>query len=171
MFEKKRSSPKLKRFFRPKSVALQKKKRTSPTFKRFSRPKLGDLRKKKGLHRLWVSSRTKKHSTFLVQITPSPSQLLLSNPAGGLFSFLEQNSASKALKTCYFAYFSGQWEAVAPPPSYATERADVSRSINKKFISFYKNLPSCYFLRFKSIVWALFFFSGYVYLSFSIARP
>ena len=67
---------------------------------------------KKGLHQnsvtypdqVWVRS-----TTFLVQITASPSQLLLPNPVGGLFSFLDQKSASKALKTCYFAYFSGQW--------------------------------------------------------------
>ena len=56
----------------------------------------------------------KKISTFLVQITTSPSQLLLPNPVGGLFSFLEQKSVTKALKTCYFAYFLGQWGAVAP---------------------------------------------------------
>ena len=36
-------------------------------------------------------------------------KLLLPNLVGGLFSFLEQKSAIKALKTCYFAYFSGQW--------------------------------------------------------------
>ena len=40
-------------------------------------------------------------------ITASPSQLLLPIPVGGLFSFLAQKSASKALNTCYFAYFSG----------------------------------------------------------------
>ena len=45
-----------------------------------------------------------KKSTVLVQTTASFSQLRLPNPiGGGLFSFLEQKSASKALKTCYFA--------------------------------------------------------------------
>ena len=42
---------------------------------------------------------------------------------GGLFSFLEQKSASKALKTCDFPYFSGQWGGGSSPasrPSYAT---------------------------------------------------
>ena len=34
---------------------------------------------------------------------------------GGLFSFLEQKSSSKALKTWYFVYFLGQWGARAPP--------------------------------------------------------
>ena len=40
----------------------------------------------------------------------------------GLFSFLYQKSASKLQKTCYFAYFSGQWgvKASFAPPSYAT---------------------------------------------------
>ena len=37
---------------------------------------------------------------------------------GGLFSILEQKSASKPLKTCYFAYFSGKCGGLAPslPP-------------------------------------------------------
>ena len=34
---------------------------------------------------------------------------------GGLFSFLEQKLASKALETCYFACFSGQWGRLEPP--------------------------------------------------------
>ena len=35
---------------------------------------------------------------------------------GGLFSFLEQKSASEAVKAWYFTYFSGHWgRAVAPP--------------------------------------------------------
>ena len=82
----------------------------------------------KGLHQFWngfsgrnqVISKKKtsspifgvrsrrNNSTFLFQITASPSQLLFPNPLGGLFSFSEQKSASKALKTCYFAYSSGQ---------------------------------------------------------------
>ena len=45
---------------------------------------------------------------------------------GGLFSFLEQKSSSKALETCYFEYFSGQWKRLRPlpalPPGYATSR-------------------------------------------------
>ena len=44
-------------------------------------------------------------STILVQTTASPSHLRLPNPfRGGLFSVLEQKSASKTQKTCYFAY-------------------------------------------------------------------
>ena len=42
-------------------------------------------------------------------------------PLGGLFSFFEQKSASKALKTCDFAYISGQWRGSSPPaPPLAT---------------------------------------------------
>ena len=50
------------------------------------------------------------------RITETPSQLPHQIPSGGggLFSFFEQKSAPKALKTCDFAYFSGQWGARAP---------------------------------------------------------
>ena len=117
---KKRSSPKFKRFFRSKLGDLQKKKRSSPQFKQFFRPKLADLHTKKRSLSTLGELQNKKNSTILVQITASPSQFLLPNPLGGLFSFLEQKSSSKALKTCYFAYFSGQWGAIAAPPGYAT---------------------------------------------------
>ena len=57
------------------------------------------------------------------QITATPFQLRHPNPfRGGLFSFFEQNSASKPLKTGGFAYFSGQWggSSSPAPPGYAT---------------------------------------------------
>ena len=99
----------------------------------FFRPKLRDLRKKNE-RKIFTEIKTvfpakirwspekkmpspkfshflvQKHtSSFLVQITGTFSQLLIANLfGGGLFSFLEQKSASKALKTWYFAYFSGQ---------------------------------------------------------------
>ena len=62
-----------------------------------------------------------KNSIFVVQITKSSSQLLTVNSIrGGLFLFLEQKSASKALKTYFFAYFSGQWVGSSPSsPGYA----------------------------------------------------
>ena len=48
-------------------------------------------------------------------------QFSLLIPLGGLFSFLKQKSASKVLKTGYFAYFLGQWGTTAPlPPPLAT---------------------------------------------------
>ena len=98
-------------------------------FKVFFWPKSGDFQKKKALHRLWVSSRTKKlhysgpnNGKFFT--TSAPKSLW-----GGLFSFLEQKSASKALKTCYFAYFSGQWGSSSsphPPADYATGRSSAT---------------------------------------------
>ena len=57
------------------------------------------------------------------------SQQLLHNfgtqiPLKGLFSFFQQKSASKAPKTCDFAYFTGQRGGLQPPPppppGYAT---------------------------------------------------
>ena len=42
---------------------------------------------------------------------------------GGLFSISHRKSASKAQKTCDFAYFTSQWgglEPPRPPPGYAT---------------------------------------------------
>ena len=63
-----------------------------------------------------------KLTTFMVQITASPSQILLPNPVGmGLFSFLDQKSASKALKSAILLTFQANGEATAPrPPGYAT---------------------------------------------------
>ena len=97
--------------------------------KRFFRPKLGDLQKKKIFTQIQAVFLTNfrcgpeiKNCTFLVQITASPSQLLIANPIGGLFSFLEQKSASNALKTWYFAYFSGQW-GLDPPLLWLPVRA------------------------------------------------
>ena len=72
-----------------------KKCRSSPKISQFFWPTLGEVQK--------------KTSSFLIKITASPFQLLLANPFGvGLFSFLKQKSASKALKPWYFKYFSGQ---------------------------------------------------------------
>ena len=42
---------------------------------------------------------------------------------GGIFSIFHRKSASKAQKTCDFAYFTSQWrglEPPPPPPGYAT---------------------------------------------------
>ena len=35
---------------------------------------------------------------------------------GGLFSIFHRKSASKAQKTCDFAYFTSQWGGLEPPP-------------------------------------------------------
>ena len=89
----------------PKKKGLH---RSSNAEIRNSRPKTGDLKKK--VFTDFGQAPEPNNSTILVQMTACPSQLWLPNPfGGGLFSILEQKSASKALKTCYFAYFSGQF--------------------------------------------------------------
>ena len=106
--QKKRSSPKFRRifwrkseiqtsFFSSKTGDLQKKKRSSPKFRRIFRPK-----------------------SEIQTLFQAESRHLLHNfgtqfPLGGLFSFFHQKSASKAPKTCDFAYFTGQWGELEPP--------------------------------------------------------
>ena len=113
--------------FLPKSGDLRKKKRSSPKLKQFFRPKLGDLQKKRKKRKKKVF--TQMQSVFLTNFFspekkkhffgPNHSKFFTTSDRqshwGGLFSFLEQKSASKALKTWYFVYFSGQWGARAPP--------------------------------------------------------
>ena len=60
-----------------------------------------------------------KKKGFLHNFLPISPSLTPISFGGGLFSFLDQKSASKLLKSRYFAYFSGQWrglEAPTPPP-------------------------------------------------------
>ena len=58
---------------------------------------------------------------------------------GGLFSIFHRKSASKAQKTCDFAYFTSQWGGLEPPPppppGYAT--ATNPNSATMRFISFF----------------------------------
>ena len=97
--------------------------------KRFFRSKTGDLQKKKiGTD---FSAEMTNSNDSSGRITATLSQLRLPNSfKGGLFSFLEQKSASNALKTCDFAYFSGQRP---PPPGYATEGVLIRRIIASHF--------------------------------------
>ena len=54
----------------------------------------------------------------------SPSQLRLPNPFGGAVFIFGAEIGLKALKTRYFAYFSGQWGGLKPPsPGYTTDLA------------------------------------------------
>ena len=107
---KKRSSPKLRRIFWPKSeiqTLFQPKNRWSPTKKKRSSPK---------------SRRIFRPVVDIQTLFQAKSRHLLHNfgtqfPLEGLFSFFYQKSASKAPKTCDFAYFTGQWESWAPPPA------------------------------------------------------
>ena len=117
--KKRRSSPKLKRFFRPELSDLKKKK-SSPKLKRFFRPELGDLKKKKVF--------TKIQSLFLTNFGCAPEKKLhFSSPNNsksfatsapqsrwGLFSFLEQKSATKALKRTILHTFQANGGARAP---------------------------------------------------------
>ena len=125
--KKKRSSPKFRVIFRPKSkiqrffsaqnLVISKKKKglrqnsewcfgRNPKFKDFFRPKLGDLQKKKVFAKI--------QGDF-------SSNFASSNVWGGLFSFFHRKSASKAQKTCDFAYFTSQWGGSSPPrPPLAT---------------------------------------------------
>ena len=141
----KRSSPKFKEFFRPKSETQgffsaecrwsPIKKKSSPKFKGFFRPQLKIQRV--FLAEIRWSQKKKRSSPTLSELQNQKNPLFWSKqrqvlhnfgsqiPLGGLFSFLEQKSASKALKTCYFAYISGQWassSSLHPPAGYATGR-------------------------------------------------
>ena len=67
-----------------------------------------EKKKKKGLHQNWdrffVQFRKFRHLRGAVFLW------------GGLFSIFHKKSASKALKTCDFAYFASQWGWLEPPP-------------------------------------------------------
>ena len=91
-------------------------------FKGFFRPKLGDLqkkkkkKKKKGLRQ--NSGRFFSQFRKFKRLRGGSFRM-----GGGLFSIFHRKSASKAQKTCVFAYFTSQWEGLEPPPpppGYAT---------------------------------------------------
>ena len=97
--KKKRSSPKFRVIFRPKSE-----------IQRFFPPKIRWSPKKK----------TKRSSPkFRVIFRPIRKFRRLRGGCfrmGGLFSIFHIKSASKAQKTCDFAYFASQWGGLEPPP-------------------------------------------------------
>ena len=103
--KKKRSSPKLRVIFRPKSE-----------IQRFFPPKIR-----------WSPKKKKERSSPKLRLIFRPiSQIQTFEggcfPCGGLFSIFHKKSASKAPKTCDFAYFASQWGGSSPPapPGYAT---------------------------------------------------
>ena len=129
-----RKARKFEGFFRPKSGGLQKKKkglrrnwvrffRRNPKFKGFFPPK----------NRWSPKKKKQKKKVFFAEIesdfsakfgNSNVSGGLFSLWGGGLFSIFYKKSASKALKTCDFEYFTSQWgglEPPRPPPCYATE--------------------------------------------------
>ena len=126
----------------------------NPKFNRFFRPKLGDLQKKKkkkvfakiqsdfsaeiqtsnvfSAQNQVISKKKKKKKVFAKIHGDFSPNFATSNvwggaifEWGGLFSIFHRKSASKAQKTCVFAYFTSQWGGLepppAPPPGYATE--------------------------------------------------
>ena len=118
-----------KRFFRPKLGDLQKK-RSSPKFRvifrpkskiqTFFRPKLGDLQKKKKKKKKKKGLR-QNSGRFFSQFRKFKRLRGGSFRMGGLFSIFHRKSASKAQKTCDFAYFTSQWGSSSPPrPPLAT---------------------------------------------------
>ena len=82
-------------------------------FKRFFRPKLGDLQKKKKKKK---RSSPKFRAIFLPISQVQTFEGGLFWYEGGLFSIFHGKSASKAQKTCDFAYFTSQWGRLEPPP-------------------------------------------------------
>ena len=80
-----------------------------------SKKKKTRKKKEKGLHR----NRDGFFHRFPTLLPPKSRQLLhnfvTKSLQGGPFSFFKQKSASKALKPCDFACFSGQWGEFEPP--------------------------------------------------------
>ena len=120
---------KFKRFSAQKQVISKKKKGLhrnwdgffgrNRKFKPFFRPKTGDLQKKN--NKVFTEIETDfsadigNSNSSSARIRGNSFTTSSPNPFwGGLF--FEQKSASKALKTCDFAYFSGQWGWAGAPP-------------------------------------------------------
>ena len=83
----------------------------NPKFQRFFRPKLGDLQKKKKKKGLRQNS-----GRFFSQFRKFKRLRGALFVWGGLFSIFHRKSASKAQKSCDFAYFTSQWVGLEPPP-------------------------------------------------------
>ena len=98
--KKKRSSPKFRVIFRPNSE-----------IQRFFPPKIrwSLKKKKKGLHQNW--------DWYFVQFRKFRRLRGGCFRMGGLFSIFHWKSASKAQKTCDFAYFTSQWGGARAPPA------------------------------------------------------
>ena len=90
---------------------------------------ISKTKEKKGLHRNWdrFFGQNRNFKRFFrpghdIYFTTSAPIFF----EGELFSLFHQKSASKAPKTCDFAYFAGQWGRLEtpspPPPGYATAR-------------------------------------------------
>ena len=125
-----RKPRKFERFFRPKTGGLQKQKRSSPKLRLIFRPK-SEIQTFFPPKNRWSKKKRKKIFTeietdFSTKIGNSNDMYFTTSAPnflwGGLFSIFHQKSASKAPKTCDFAYFTSQWRGSrgAPPPPLAT---------------------------------------------------
>ena len=110
-----RNVSEIQRFFPPKIrwSPKKKKKRSSPKFRVIFRPKSKSQRF--FLPKIRWSQKKKKKVFAKIQGDFS-SNFAFSNVWGGLFSIFHRKSASKAQKTCDFAYFTSQWGGLEPPP-------------------------------------------------------
>ena len=127
-------NPKVKRFFRPKLGDLQKKKkkkRSSPKFRLIFRPKSKIQTFFPPKLRWSPKKKKKKKKKVFAKIQGDFSPNFASSNVwggalfvwGGLFSIFHRKSASKAQKTCFFAYFTSQWGGpplATPAPPLAT---------------------------------------------------
>ena len=97
--------------------------RKDQKFKGFFRPKLGDLQKKKKKKK--KKGLRQNSGRFFSQFRNFKRLRGALFVWGGLFSIFHGKSASKAQKTCVFAYFTSQWGGLEPPPApprgYATD--------------------------------------------------
>ena len=97
-----RPSSEIQTFFPPKNRWSPKKKKKKKVFTEIETD---------------FSAQIGNSNAFSGRITTCTSQL---RPpisfGGGLFSISHQKSASKAPKTCDFAYFTSQWEGLEPAP-------------------------------------------------------
>ena len=110
-----RSSIRLSRCFSPNNRwSPKKRKRSFLKLRRFFSPNLGDLKKKKKKEK---GLQPGCNPVFWSKSHQVSEQFLLPTQGGGLFSFLEQKSASKVLKSGVFCIlFRPMGRAIAPAP-------------------------------------------------------
>ena len=107
-------------------ISKKEKKRSSLKLRRIFRPKLK-------IHTVLPAESQQRLHNFGTQISSG----------GGLFSFFHQKSASKAPKTCDFAYFTGQWGGLEPPAPLATLLVDHSQIVRNLGGKAYSRVAKC----------------------------
>ena len=125
-----RKDRKLKRFFRPKSSDLQKKKKKKKkkVFAKIQSDFSAEIQNANVFSaQNQVISKKKKKKKKKKGLRQNSRRFFFQNFAssnvsggalfawGGLFSIFHRKSASKAQKTCDFAYFTSQWGGSSPP--------------------------------------------------------